>query len=733
MSTSSAATVKWNDATVTQAGFRLQASMLQGGGFEFTRVIGADENGIAKVTLSLQPGTVAEAKITVPVLLSNAGLSEGFTMKQLQFYAKGTGAAPADEILYAVAQDSVGDYIPSAAESPGFTIDWSYTFQFGNADSVTVNLDPAGLVSFDIVGAANGVAPLGPDGKIPEEYMGDTSGSSIAPSYDAESTYSKGDYCIHEGQLYQANVDIDAPEAWDESHWTAVNIADQFISKSEKGAASGVATLDINGKLTAAQKPAYTAAEVGALPTAGGTMAGPINMAGQHITDLPKPSGSGDAVRKSDLDAVEQDIEENYAPLASPALTGTPTAPTAEQGDSSTKVATTEFVNASIVRLIGAAPGALDTLEELADALGDDPNFATSMTNLIAGKAPLNSPALTGTPTAPTPESGDSSTTIATTAFVADAVETGSEYTNMLDALEYETQLHGYIADRISKGGEIYVATPPSESDLPHLGLKDNPFRTLQEAANYLPEDLHGKTAVIYVLSRIKTITAESTTVYSWAAPENAYQSDTVIENVRNGHVWIQYGELEINETTDTWTMTEAEGNARGKLGRIMLKHCDNVTLVNFELNCNYATETHEEDAYYPAAIVKSRSKLFLWRCNITAGDYGAMVCAGSGFYICNDCTISNLTGAVMYAEAGAGYGTPKPASMSTLTLSNNAYFSITEQHERFSSNYYYFQDFYNINATTGQLTKVDTKYFDEDGVEVDYKTGEPVSSSTGS
>lgn len=422
-----------------------------------------------------------------------------------------------------------------------------------------------------------------------------------------------------------------------------------------------------------------------------------------------------------------------YAPLASPALTGTPTAPTAEQGDSSTTLATTAFVNAAILRLIGAAPGALDTLEELANALGDDPNFATTMTNLIAEKAPLNSPALTGTPTAPTPESGDSSTTIATTAFVADAVETGSEYTNMLDALEYETQLHGYIADRISKGGEIYVATPPSESDLPHLGLKDNPFRTLQEAVNYLPEDLHGKTAIIYVLSRIKTITAESTTVYSWTAPDNAYQSDTVIENVRNGYVWIQYGELEINEVEDTWTITEAADNAKGKLGRIMLKHCDNVTLVNFELNCNYATETHEEDAYYPAAIVKSRSKLFLWRCNITAGDYGAMVCAGSGFYICNDCTISNLTGAVMYAEAGAGYGTPKPASMSTLTLSNNAYFSITEQNERFSSNYYYFKDFYNIDTATGQLTKVDTKYFDEDGVEVDYKTGEPVSSSTGS
>lgn len=424
-----------------------------------------------------------------------------------------------------------------------------------------------------------------------------------------------------------------------------------------------------------------------------------------------------------------------YAPLASPALTGTPTAPTAEQGDSSTTLATIAFVNAAILRLIGAAPGALDTLEELANALGDDPNFATTMTNLIAEKAPLASPALTGTPTAPTPESGDSSTKIATTAFVSDAVETGSEYTNMLDALEYETQLHGYIADRISKGGEIYVATPPSESDLPHLGLKDNPFRTLQEAVNYLPEDLHGKTAIIYVLSRIKTITAESTTVYSWTAPDNAYQSDTVIENVRNGYVWIQYGELEIDEVEDTWTITEAADNAKGKLGRIMLKHCDNVTLVNFQLNCNYTAESdeHEEGSYYPAVIVKGNSKLYIWRCTISEGDYTAVIYAGSGFYLGQNCSVSNMTGAVMFAEKGAWYGVPKPDGMSTLTLSNNAFFAITEQNAVFESNYYYFQDFYNINATTGQLTKVDTKYFDEDGVEVDYKTGEPVSSSTGS
>lgn len=74
------------------------------------------------------------------------------------------------------------------------------------------------------------------------------------------------------------------------------------------------------------------------------------------------------------------------APLASPALTGTPTAPTAVAGTNTTQVATTGFVATAIGALIDAAPGALDTLNELAAALGDDPSFATTVTNALAGK-----------------------------------------------------------------------------------------------------------------------------------------------------------------------------------------------------------------------------------------------------------------------------------------------------------------------------------------------------------
>jgi hypothetical protein len=106
------------------------------------------------------------------------------------------------------------------------------------------------------------------------------------------------------------------------------------------------------------------------------------------------------------------------APLASPTFTGTPAAPTPSAADNTTKLATTAFVKAAIDAVIAAAPGALNTLDELAAALGDDANFAATITTLLALKAPLASPVFTGNPTAPTPSAGDNDTSVATTAFV---------------------------------------------------------------------------------------------------------------------------------------------------------------------------------------------------------------------------------------------------------------------------------------------------------------------------
>lgn len=79
-----------------------------------------------------------------------------------------------------------------------------------------------------------------------------------------------------------------------------------------------------------------------------------------------------------------------YAKLDSPNFTGKPTAPTADQSSNDTQLATTAFVRSAIAALVDSSPGALDTLNELAAALGDDPNFATTMTNALAGKQPLD-------------------------------------------------------------------------------------------------------------------------------------------------------------------------------------------------------------------------------------------------------------------------------------------------------------------------------------------------------
>ena len=80
------------------------------------------------------------------------------------------------------------------------------------------------------------------------------------------------------------------------------------------------------------------------------------------------------------------DPHTQYAPKASPTFTGTPKAPTAAAGNNSTQLANTAFVQAAIAALVASSPAALDTLNELAAALGNDPNFAATMTNALAGK-----------------------------------------------------------------------------------------------------------------------------------------------------------------------------------------------------------------------------------------------------------------------------------------------------------------------------------------------------------
>jgi len=108
-----------------------------------------------------------------------------------------------------------------------------------------------------------------------------------------------------------------------------------------------------------------------------------------YDTAWATPVTSGDMALKADL--------------ASPTFTGTPTLPTGTiattqtAGNSSTAVATTAFVGTAVANLVDSAPATLNTLDELALALGDDANFATTTATAIGLKAPLANPTFTGT------------------------------------------------------------------------------------------------------------------------------------------------------------------------------------------------------------------------------------------------------------------------------------------------------------------------------------------------
>lgn len=110
------------------------------------------------------------------------------------------------------------------------------------------------------------------------------------------------------------------------------------------------------------------------------------NIAQSHISNLVTDLGLLASQSSVDL----------KAPLASPVLTGTPTAPTANTATNTTQLATTAFVQQEIAILTDSAPGVLNTLDELAAALGDDANFAAATANTLALKAPLASPTFTG-------------------------------------------------------------------------------------------------------------------------------------------------------------------------------------------------------------------------------------------------------------------------------------------------------------------------------------------------
>lgn len=155
-----------------------------------------------------------------------------------------------------------------------------------------------------------------------------------------------------------------------------------------------------------------------------------------------------------------------YAPLNSPSFTGIPLVPTATSGTNNTQIASTAFVRTEISNLIASAPIALDTLNELATALGNDANFSTTITNNLASKANLSGATFTGS------ISGPSGNFTSLKVNNVDVSANGHTHTSS-NITDFNSSVSGLIpVKNISNGGYLSVSSTTGNYTISVTGLQ---------------------------------------------------------------------------------------------------------------------------------------------------------------------------------------------------------------------------------------------------------------------
>ena len=204
--------------------------------------------------------------------------------------------------------------------------------------------------------------------------------------------------------------------------------AEAALRVSGDAASVATAASDATSKANAAQAAAEATAAADATSKANAAQAAAISAA---ATDATGKANAAQAAAEATA-AADATSKANAAQAAAIAAAAT-AAGSAISAAISTEVSDRNAAITSAVNgVIDGAPGILDTLNEIANAIADDANYATTMTTALATKAPLASPALTGTPTAPTAAADTNTTQIATTAFAkgeADAAQAAAEAT----------------------------------------------------------------------------------------------------------------------------------------------------------------------------------------------------------------------------------------------------------------------------------------------------------------
>jgi hypothetical protein len=242
--------------------------------------------------------------------------------------------------------------------------------------------------------------------------------------FDANPTLAAGEIGIETDTNTFKFGDGDTP--WRDLDYALSGTVDDYVALSTKGVANGVASLDGAGLIPLAQLPGGAAldAEVATAVTNHNnattsvhgiadtsllaTTANVATAKSEAISAAATAAGTALSAHESDATNVHGIADTSILvtttgaqtltskSLTSPALTGTPTAPTASAGTDTTQVATTAFVQDAIELVVGAAPAALNTLAEIATSLADNADLSGTLTTAISGKVAKSGDTMSG-------------------------------------------------------------------------------------------------------------------------------------------------------------------------------------------------------------------------------------------------------------------------------------------------------------------------------------------------
>ena len=287
-------------------------------------------------------------------VLDNNNLEKGFFNREIGVFAKvGDGI----EQLYAYTNaGNLADYIPGK-ENPISSKIINLHIVVGNAANLTIVAENSAYVTkLDLAEHETKEELDHPDGSVTTPKIRDeaVTGAKIAQASIEKKHLKKGGISAEDVGAYSKGETDEKITA----HRTAAELDHPEKSVKRKHLADNVYTLPVPEATNAARF-----------------------VGGDHKVRDVTPSSIG-AYSKNETN----NLLAQKAPLASPALTGTPTVPTAGKGTNNGQIASTAFVSQAITALVNSAPGTLDTLQELAAALGNNANFATTVTNALAGK-----------------------------------------------------------------------------------------------------------------------------------------------------------------------------------------------------------------------------------------------------------------------------------------------------------------------------------------------------------